>query len=1638
MKKMTKAIIAAILAAILAFTAMPFTALADGQSELETAIGRYDAMCTALAGDDGYANLKTNLSDAYTAYINALRVLNNVDENGETVYSSDTDMRNAATALNSAIDNCQTFVEYDADTVPYMGSTQLTANADKPYYNNIIYAQHDVQNDDTSLEEAGDFSNTNTNGWTYWTYYPNVVLLDNGKEDDRPVLPVILGMYSTNSYYTYHFYESIDNFDLVYDHWYGEYNTTPGTTSASTCLTGNDYSDDLFWNPYNDETLRADGDKAVVTVSPTSSSTIAFTEEVYRPAFASVKNALRYYRPSGHDDTLTSFSSTKWNFENGTSTRAMSSSATVYGHSYEHSASTIYVINYEKLITALKTSLKKYSDTGYFSREFIEETILEGGGTITEVLMPLFEALDAATSLNPSDTTKYTYSTNIANAANTLKTDIDNAIELLETAKPDNVTASIANLKRTIRAYEAKMNAIKNDGTVLTNMKPAYDAYVTACKYANAYDYGLAALEDVLRTAEGTSFQSVTHSVDAIAKTLDRATDAMEPMVYGNYNAYADEAFQQDTVSTPKSQWYIDSYRNLVWAGKAPQREVSGSSYKDSTAPGLLRLNQEYNTSNLYVPRAVAVYDNDDQRFNLDGTSSTSGAYIASVPIMMGYMNESGTGRKLHCYTIYSEYATDNQGAVTNATAAQIEKMMGTEVRLEGKWKTGTDANGNERIQQMLSLANISENSDDYGMVDRINNELVQLLIRTSSNSMLRNNGKTDGGVWDRQSTSSNYTNDQQNYFSPAANSTVDAVNNYYYYANRLYINLPDFNSNTGIDKYYHEVVALWAGMAGTAESTPGSRTAGVTGKYGASTGGTWSFATGDRVTSIIRPSLVVINYKPVHERIEKGKSVLTDSSFDISDYSEGGLDTYLYNMTQLTDVDPANTEKYSYNNGLVATYNSDGTLKSFTSFNSQTEAYECAEDIYNLLDKEDTKVSIPDSTDAATILSATGAKEDILTITNDDLPAGAEEDSNYYYELMDELGSIEEIRAQYDLTCLDDTEGIYDEYDAAVSAAQTAMAQVAVNGYNKTQAEITALIEAIESAASDLQSETTTAPRNQHAARYKERVAGNSDMAIFECARNTAHTNLDHESGDGEHNLADMSVYDPLQIAVDTVDYERYNNDNIIKNAEADYDRMTDDTVARRTVGTDGEKPQDMVDDAIASMLTAINVANTAEDDYKYTTKYDVTFKRQVGDNGTATTVSENTDVKYGTTQNFTATGGTVYKWVIQTLDDSGNVLTTSTRLMDPDVEYTSETVVDEVTGEETVINTPLTNSFSLQVQAKTMVTAYILPTVTNGKTLVKVNNPYNKIGYAYLLDSNTAITATESSQTTDGKTTYTASQIVLGDVTIKPTDAAITLSTYTNNAFSLNESVNEKQLNEVATQGLWTLRLNATKIGATTCNVTYNGITTSHQTETELVELTSTADNFVAIAVKSGDRYTPVSYNQTLKFYSNTDIELVDITLENGMYYAGTGENKVNISGDEYFYYALRDASKYLPFVYSTISKLSSNGDKGNYIVYSLYANTDTINNGVVKIVEKGAVLTRTAGDFGIGDTGAVKLLAPKSVNDQFSNSFTTKDDTPFYARGYVKYQYTFNNGKTGEDYEEGQIEAVVYSDIVSSENA
>ncbi len=475
-------------------------------STLDAAIDAYEELIIGMSGS-GYNGMLNNLADGYEAYKDAIAAFND---------GTAAEKESARVALNAAITKMTAFSEITGNHTPIYGSDSSgnPTPVESDYFSNVVYT--DASASDNFYEEGFVKMKQRRVGlWVYgadaYIYYPNTVLLYDGKT--TPTVPVVAGfinsekLYSVNMLYLN---ESMNSFNLTNNWW-------RGATNKSS----------LQWP----ETVYNETDCIPIDTTNTDEHTYAETlNEDYtdtRTTYRMYKNALEL--SSAPSSTYTCYSSTGW---------VMNGQYTYISDDYQINISLnnagpdIVVIDYAKLIDALKDASNNSTNKSYLSD--IRSKYSQGG------LENLFRAYDSATSLNPNTGSTYyghpyNYSgsaENMDEAALQCATDIDNSVKLLGNIKLSTTDAKYDRIVEAIKAYEAKMDSMTN---VYTNLEDAYDAYLVAVEYADAYKYGN-------RTAAS---DFTNPSLDECAVALETATEAMQPFTnltwdgvahYGNAN----------------------------------------------------------------------------------------------------------------------------------------------------------------------------------------------------------------------------------------------------------------------------------------------------------------------------------------------------------------------------------------------------------------------------------------------------------------------------------------------------------------------------------------------------------------------------------------------------------------------------------------------------------------------------------------------------------------------------------------------------------------------------------------------------------------------------------------------------------------------------------------------------------------------------------------------------------------------------------------------------------------------------------------------------------------------------------------------------------------------------------------------
>ena len=448
-----------------------------------------------------------------------------------------------------------------------------------------------------------------------------------------------------------------------------------------------------------------------------------------------------------------------------------------------------------------------------------------------------------------------------------------------------------------------------------------------------------------------------------------------------------------------------------------------------------------------------------------------------------------------------------------------------------------------------------------------------------------------------------------------------------------------------------------------------------------------------------------------------------------------------------------------------------------------------------------------------------------------------------------------------------------------------------------------------------------------------------------------------------GHTKTVDLTVYDETQILSGLVDKSAYNDTTAIDTAKTALDGVID-------AAADDADPQDTIDAAITSMITAINSNNT-EDAQKKT--YNVKF--YVNIDGVSTPISDS-NVPYGkvVTLDANATGlvGGVecYSWTVST------------------------------GGTERTFSQP-GNTRTLLVQADTVVTAYCSTT----DRVAKIYNPYNAVLYTVALQVGDTITAQDNVVTVTHSgtpTTYIVGSMPYMVVTGFKLDGQEFREAYTVTADTTQ--VNIKPIVDKSTAGTYTVTLDGNPVAT---NVAYD----------TMVTVNSNSPDAYAIAIKLGDgKYAIAAYGGTYSFYANRSVDFCTVT-KSGTAYTIDGSTVT----DKTLIYKLNNG---LPDVYSGHAVTD-----GANRVTTFNAITVGCNSNSIVILEAGTIYTTgtaTEDTFVLGAEGVKQVVAKNIVNpgNQYSLSIGNGKGKGVKTRAYVRYSYTKSTGET--------VEAITYGNV------
>lgn len=370
-KSKTKRILALVLSILMIVTSVPVVAFTAFGAD-EGAVDEVKAAMTAFESKMDGTTVYTNMSAAYTAYVDCQKALDAYNYGAVSNALS-----GKAAALNSAVSNMNTWENFSVTSAEFtIGSTTAT----NENVANLIYANStkSTRNDfGTGVEIVN--GGALKYGCAMHPYYADTVLLYNGVT--TPSFPVALGLVDSGKRY-----------DVYYQY---AYPTTAGLELRD------------YWKGYQDAInwpiTATNGNVGYGNNNRTTSKVVIGNTSTKR-SFANVM-----YYTGTPTATLTTISSTDWNgmIDHNSQTGSMT-----YGDN------AIYVLNVVPLQNAIKNAMAKLDAV---------ENYKQGG------MAAVFTAVDNAMNINVNS---YGYENGVAAGAASCQAAIDSALSAVNNAQP--------------------------------------------------------------------------------------------------------------------------------------------------------------------------------------------------------------------------------------------------------------------------------------------------------------------------------------------------------------------------------------------------------------------------------------------------------------------------------------------------------------------------------------------------------------------------------------------------------------------------------------------------------------------------------------------------------------------------------------------------------------------------------------------------------------------------------------------------------------------------------------------------------------------------------------------------------------------------------------------------------------------------------------------------------------------------------------------------------------------------------------------------------------------------------------------------------------------------------------------------
>ncbi len=227
--------------------------------------------------------------------------------------------------------------------------------------------------------------------------------------------------------------------------------------------------------------------------------------------------------------------------------------------------------------------------------------------------------------------------------------------------------ADLALIKSAISEYESKM-----DGTVYTNMKSAYDKYVTAKEYAYAYEYG----------------HDTSIDVAAAANALSEASSEMT-------------AWTAATVTSP----------TFNYGGNVPSEFIKGIVYA-STAQAITGFqNQKWQVAFLMPKDVVFLYDGGDLRIPVMVAGNNQGQWAGLAKSFCAVWPTTGAPNA-NDDNLYFQLRQVWNGSYDIETSSNDVPLSANEFKWSGAYNTSEQTNQNDSLKGYNNSTQQQTNKD--------------------------------------------------------------------------------------------------------------------------------------------------------------------------------------------------------------------------------------------------------------------------------------------------------------------------------------------------------------------------------------------------------------------------------------------------------------------------------------------------------------------------------------------------------------------------------------------------------------------------------------------------------------------------------------------------------------------------------------------------------------------------------------------------------------------------------------------------------------------------------------------------------------------------------------------------------------